>query len=140
MTIENLIAELTLALDRNTAALLAVSTLKPSKATKAKADEPALPAAMPATAIAAQAPASVALPAQPPAAAALPSGPDPKTVADAVIQLANEHSREAAVSILAKRKVTRVSDLKPEDYEAVWLEANLAIVTAVANKSNESLV
>jgi hypothetical protein len=140
MTIESLITALHDALDRNTAALLAVSTLKPSKATKAKADEPALPAATPATATPASAPAAVALPAQPPAAAAPPSGPDQKTVADAVIKLANEHSRDAAVSILAKRKVTRVSDLKPEDYSAVLGETIDATNVAIAAKANASLV
>jgi hypothetical protein len=131
MTIESLITALHDALDRNTAALLAVSTLKPSKATKAKADEPALPAATPATATPASAPAAVALPAQP---------PDQKTVADAVIKLANEHSRDAAVSILAKRKVTRVSDLKPEDYSAVLGETIDATNVAIAAKANASLV
>jgi hypothetical protein len=140
MTIESLITALVDALDRNTAAHLADT--KPAKEKKGKT-ETAQPAAAVTATTSAPVAAVIAQPAAQPAAT--PSGPDSKTVADAVIKLANEHSREAAVSILAKVRpggspVTRVSDLKPEHYADVMAEVAAATAKAIADKANASLV
>lgn len=63
---------------------------------------------------------------------------------EAVIKLANEYSREQAVGILAKYKVTRCSDLKLDQLELVLTEATAAITVAQAAKqaatANASLV
>lgn len=63
---------------------------------------------------------------------------------EAVIKLANEYSRDAAVGILGKYKVNRCSDLKPEEWSTVLTEATNAIQAAEAAKtaatSNASLV
>lgn len=66
-------------------------------------------------------------------------GPSAKQVADAVLDLANNKSRDVAVAILTKFKAGRVSELKPENYAAVMAlvaEAN----AAPAVVSNDSLV
>lgn len=63
---------------------------------------------------------------------------------EAVIKLANEYSRDAAVGILAKRKVTRCSDLPLTELQAVFNEATAEITKADALKAqataNASLV
>ena len=58
-----------------------------------------------------------------PAAAAAPKKEEPKaptydTVKSAILQLAQEKGREAAVTVLAKFGATSGKDLKPEQYEA----------------------
>jgi hypothetical protein len=63
---------------------------------------------------------------------------------EAVLKLANEYSRDNAVGILAARKVTRCSDLKPEELPAVLAEAQAKIAELEAAKqaaaANASLV
>lgn len=63
---------------------------------------------------------------------------------EAVIKLANEYSRDTAVGILAKRKVTRCSDLPLTELQAVFNEATAEITKADALKAqataNASLV
>jgi hypothetical protein len=139
MSIDQLIIDLTLALDRNTVALenAAGCAAKPVKEKKTK--EPVQPAA--AATVATPAPVAAVV-AQP---VAQPDGLDTKTVADAVIKLANEHSRDAAVSILAKvrgadKGVTRVSDLNPAHYTDIMAEVDAAMKVAIAAQSNASLV
>jgi len=65
-----------------------------------------------------------------------------KSATEAIIKLANEYSREAAVGILGKQRtasngaqvpgVTRCSDLLPEFWQLALNEANAAIATAKA--------
>jgi len=45
--------------------------------------------------------------------------PTLQQVADAIIDLANNHSRDAAVGILAKFNVKKVPELKPEQFASV---------------------
>lgn len=79
---------------------------------------PATPAAMPAV-VAAAAPASAA-------SAAIGTGPSLQKVADAIIDLANTVSREAAVSILTKYGAQKVPQLKAPDFLAVLADVAAA--------------
>lgn len=155
MSIEESIASLVAALDRNTAALGGAVAEDPVKRRGRK----------PATPEQSQPPASLA-----PVAASAPAATQPAQSAvvtptpvvvntqllqqatNAVITLANEHSRDAAVGILGKKRgaageragVTRCSDLNPADYQDVLDEAAAAIAAAEAAKkqaaSTNSLV
>lgn len=66
-------------------------------------------------------------------------GPSAKQVADAVLDLANNKSRDVAVAILTKFKAGRVSELKPENYAEV-LQLVAAASAAPAVLANDSLV
>lgn len=92
---------------------------------------PAAPAAaaIPTTAATAAAPVAPAAPAAPaaaaPAAASAPTGsaePTLQKVADAIIDLANNVSREAAVSVLTKYGAQKVPQIKKEDFPAVLVD------------------
>jgi hypothetical protein len=71
-----------------------------------------------------------------------------KQVADAVVGLANNFSRDAAVGVLSKYGVSRASELKPEHLAAVFADVQAktaelqAAAKALAAKppSNDSLV
>lgn len=136
------------ALTANTAAVIAL-TAAMGKAPKGKGKdttESTQPAASTATP-AATAPAAGQQAQSPAASATVATAGDPALLAkttEAVIKLANEYSREKAVGILAKRKVTRCSDLKPEELQPVLTEANTEIAAAEAAKvaatANASLV
>jgi hypothetical protein len=144
MSIEDLLGGLIAALDRNTAALGAQGAKSGKKSAKAETEATAQPGAVPASPASAPA-ATPAAPAEQPAPVTTLSGPTQKEVADIVIKLANEHSRDAAVSILAKQRganagVTRVSDLQAVHYQDVFNEANAAIAAAISAKANASLV
>lgn len=129
--------KLAASLDNHAAAidrLIASNGDAPTKTRKTRttADAPAEQAAAPTTAatVAAQtaqsAPATPAAAAQPAASApasaasaATSGGPTLQKVADAVIDLANTVSREAAVQILTKYGAQKVPQLKPADFVAV---------------------
>ncbi len=95
------------------------------------------------------APAPTAAPAPAPAAAPVPVAQVPaaaapihtiKQTTEKVIELANDYSREAAVTILTKRGVNKCSELKPETWDEVFDEAEEAIEAARAKAANASLV
>jgi hypothetical protein len=139
MSLEESIQALTAAVIANTAALG-----KAPKATKAKGEPESTQSAASTPTPAATAPAA-GQQAQSPAASTVPANPQLLAQAtEAVIKLANEHSRDDAVGILAARKVTRCSDLKPDQLQAVLDEALVKIAAAVAAKqaatANASLV
>ncbi len=141
MSLEEKIEALTAAVVANTAALG-----KAPKATKAKGEtESTQPASSPPAGSAAQAPAA-GQPATSPAVSSPPAS-DPQLLSkttEAVLKLANEYSREKAVGILAARKVTRCSDLKPGELQTVLNEAMAEITALEAAKqaaaANASLV
>ncbi len=62
-----------------------------------------------------------------------------KQVADAILQLAADKGREAAVAVLAKFKAQRVSDLKPAQYQEA-LKAATDAMAGVAEPASDSLV
>lgn len=62
-----------------------------------------------------------------------------KQVADAILQLAADKGREAAVAVLAKFKAQRVSDLKPALYQEA-LKAATDAMAGVAEPASDSLV
>lgn len=139
MSLEESIQALTAAVIANTAALG-----KAPKATKAtKETESTQPAASTQTP-AATAPAA-GQQAQSPAASSAPANPQLLSqTTEAVLKLANEYSRDKAVGILSARKVTRCSDLKPDQLQAVLSEALAEIAALEAAKqaaaANASLV
>lgn len=118
------------ALDRHTKALEtcaaalsngegATKTPRKARAAEATPQEPAAaPAATPTPATPAAAPAAAA-PASAASAAVSATGPTLQKVADAIIDLANTVSREAAVGILSKYGAAKVPQLKPADFIAV---------------------
>lgn len=71
-------------------------------------------------------PAAVAAPAASAPASAANGGPTLQRVADAIIDLANTVSREAAVSVLSKYEAGKVPQLRPADFQAVL--ADVAIL------------
>lgn len=81
---------------------------------------------------------STAAPAQSASPAA--SGDLMTKAAEAVIDLASNYSRDAAVGILAKYKAIKVSQVAVADLPKVLAEALAAIVVAKAAKTTESLV
>jgi hypothetical protein len=100
----------------------------PSAAVSAASSSPAAGTAPPATA-------------QTSSPAPTASTPDVMTsAAEAVIDLANNYSRETAVGILAKYGAQKVSQVKMVDLPKVLGEAQEAIKAAKASKANESLV
>jgi hypothetical protein len=108
-----------------------VSGKKAPKADSAPAA--AVPAAQPSAA----APAATA----PTPAAVSPGAPDLMTqTANAVIDLANNYSRDAAVEEMAKFGAQKVSQVKPGDLAALLNNATVRIAAEKAKKSNESLV
>jgi hypothetical protein len=116
---------------------LVVAPAPKTSGRKKAATEPAQPAAAP--------PAPAAAPAAGPQAPspAAPSTPSPTLLLDmtnAVIRLANEYDHDTAVAILAKRKVSRCSDVPPTEWQAVLDEAEEAIAKAQAAQSTASLV
>lgn len=134
------------ALDRHAKALetcaVALSSNPPTKTTrtsKAAAETPAETAAAAAAAATqaavvaptapavATAPAAVTAPASA-ASAAAGTGPSLQKIADAIIDLANTVSREAAVEILHQFGAEKVPQLKPQDFPAILI--------AVAAKKN----
>jgi hypothetical protein len=141
MSLESKIDELIAALDRNTA----VQSEAPKKVSSKKGtSEPAPTAASPGAQPATPAPVA-ATPASQPAAPVVPSEPvpDPKVLVKAtekVIELANNYSRDQAIAILAKRKVTKCSQLDPSQWQAVFDEAEEAVEKAKAASANASLV
>lgn len=153
MSIETQIAELIIALERNTAALGAAPKTRAKKDTT-ESTQPAATSATPAT----TAPVT-GQPSQSPAASATPVVPAAKpepaqllvSATEAVIKLANEYSRDAAVGILSKKRgpvgeragVTRCSDLNQADWSDVLNEATAAIIKEESAKkaaANASLV
>lgn len=62
--------------------------------------------------------------------------PTLQQVADAIIDLANNHSRDKAVAILTKYGVKKVPELKPENFVAVLAD----VATAKAPSAADSLV
>jgi hypothetical protein len=150
--IESKIDELIAALDRTTAALAAVPKARATKATAApEQTQPAASLAAPAApAPAAPAPAAIVPPAQSPAVSSPPDAKLLVKATDMVILLANEHSRETALGIIGKVRVsangdkvagvTRCSDLRPEFWQTVLDEAEEAIAQAQAKAASASLV
>jgi hypothetical protein len=150
--IESKIDELIAALDRTTAALAAVPKARATKATAApEQTQPAASLAAPAApAPAAPAPAAIVPPAQSPAVSSPPDAKLLVKATDMVILLANEHSRETALGIIGKVRVsangdkvagvTRCSDLRPEFWQTVLDEAEEAIAQAQAKAATASLV
>jgi len=142
MSLEEKIEALTAAVIANTAA-----QGKAPKATKAKGEtESTQPAANAAVSAPASAPANAPTSAAP-AASSPPPANDAQLLSkttEAVLKLANEYSREKAVGILAARKVTRCSDLKPGELQTVLNEALAEIAYLDAAKqaaaANASLV
>jgi hypothetical protein len=121
MSIESLIAENTEALKANTAAFqLALKHLAGPQQTEAPA------------------PAKAEKPkkAEKPAA---PTGATAKAVADAIMGIATNVSRDAAVAIIRKFGVEHISEIKPADYAAV-LEAVKAAQTIPVPAAMDSLV
>lgn len=59
--------------------------------------------------------------------------PTLQQVADKIIDLANNHSRDKAVAILAKYGVKKVPELKPADFAAVLLDVEAAKVPAASD-------
>ena len=142
MSLESKIDELIAALERNTAAQGAPA--KKGKATAAT-ESASTPATSAAPAASAPAAGPSALPASTPTTPAAPAAdaPDPKVLVKAtekVIELANNYSRDAAVAILAKRKVTKCSQLDPSQWQPVFDEADEAVEKAKAASANASLV
>lgn len=140
MSLEESIQALTAAVIANTAALG-----KAPKASK-KGETESPPSSQP-SAPAASAPAATGAAPTTGATQQQPAAANPQLLAqttEAVIKLANEYSREQAVGILAKYKVTRCSDLKPDQLQIVLNEATAAIAVAEAAKqaatANASLV
>lgn len=116
------------ALDRHTKALetcaAALSngegaTKAPRKARTAEAAPQEAPAATTAPAATSAPVAPAAAPASAASAAVSGTGPTLQKVADAIIDLANTVSREAAVGILSKYGAAKVPQLKPADFIAV---------------------
>jgi len=155
--IESKIDELIAALDRTTAALAAVPKARATKATAApEQTQPAASLAAPAApapaapAPAAPAPAAIVPPAQSPAVSSPPDAKLLVKATDMVILLANEHSRETALGIIGKVRVSangdkvagvsRCSDLRPEFWQTVLDEAEEAIAQAQAKAATASLV
>jgi hypothetical protein len=155
--IESKIDELIAALDRTTAALAAVPKARATKATAApEQTQPVASLAAPAApapaapAPAAPAPAAIVPPAQSPAVSSPPDAKLLVKATDMVILLANEHSRETALGIIGKVRVsangdkvagvTRCSDLRPEFWQTVLDEAEEAIAQAQAKAATASLV
>lgn len=117
MSIEKALADLTAAVDRNTAALSAGgATPKTSKKQTAETPLAAPPAA------AAAAPAATSTPPVAPVAAAAAATVPFKNVADALVLLAETKNadgttnRDAAVALLADFGAKNVPGLKPEQY------------------------
>lgn len=115
MSIEKLLADLTAALDRNTAAVsgAAVTPIKPTRASKAveaaqAAQAPAAPAA----------PTPAPSPAPAPAPAAV-SGVTLQTLGDLVTKLAKT-DRAGVVATLGKFGVAKASLLKPEQFDDAY--------------------
>jgi hypothetical protein len=146
--IESKIDELIAALDRNTAALAVVP--KQARATKATAAPEQTQPAATLAAPAASAPAAIVPPAPSPAVSSPPDAKLLVKATDMVILLANEHSRETALGIIGKVRVsangdkvagvTRCSDLRPEFWQVVLDEAEEAIAQAQAKAATASLV
>lgn len=103
----------------------------------APAAEPAAPV-IPTTAVTAAAPAAPTAPAATAAVAATAAsapasaasaagsaGPTLQKVADAIIDLANNVSREAAVSVLTKYEAQKVPQIKPADFAAVLVDVGI---------------
>lgn len=114
MSLEAAIAQLTAAVEANTAALGGTAT-KPAAAKKGAAA------------------AAAAQPAATPAAAAAPAnGPDVKACAQALMALAQSKGRDAAVAVLAPFGVPKVTDLKPEQFAAFSMAVAAAQAAPVA--------
>ena len=116
-------------LERIAVALESASDPEPNKVTRprgrpAKGETPANPEQQAAAQSASAGVAAAATVATPSATA---STTDPvvekvitlQQVADAIIDLANNHSRDAAVAILAANNVKKVPELKPEQFKGV---------------------
>lgn len=139
MSLEESIQALTAAVIANTAALgktpKATKATKETESTQPAASTPTPAATAPAAGQQAQSPATSSAPAN----QRLLS-----QTTEAVLKLANEYSRETAVGILSARKVTRCSDLKPDQLQPVLNEALAEIAKAEAAKqsaaANASLV
>lgn len=65
--------------------------------------------------------------------AAIVTAPTLQQVADAIIDLANNHSRDAAVAILTKYGVKKVPELKPENFTAVLADVAKAKAPAASS-------
>lgn len=124
-----------------------VKAPEPAKPKKVKAADPtpaAQVAAQPAAATAAPINTTVTVtpaPAAPAAPAAGTASGDLMTqTANAVIDLANNYSRDAALAVLAKYGAQKVSQIKPENLQAVLNDVYAAIAAEKAKKANESLV
>jgi hypothetical protein len=90
---------------------------------------------------AASAPAGEPVTAKPPKATKPPkdtgeTAPSAKTVADAIMKLANTVSRASAVAVLAQFKAAKVPELDPKNYAAVLRVANAALAEAEAAKGS----
>lgn len=143
MPLESKIDELIAALGAAATAFSSGASKKAGKAEKT-ATESTPPASSPAS-TPASAPATGTPASQPVVSTTPPAtdAPDPKVLIKAtekVIELANEYSRDAAVAILAKRKVTKCSQLDPSQWQAVYDEAEEAIDKAKAAAASASLV
>jgi hypothetical protein len=119
-----------------------VKAEKPAKAAKAVAADPTPAAAV--TSAPASAPvATVSAAAQPAATAAGSTGGSPDLMtqtANAVIDLANNYSRDAAVEEMAKFGAQKVSQVKAADLSALLNNVGVRIAAEKAKKANESLV
>lgn len=144
--IEQLLQNLTDALNRNTAALTGEPVVPGANAAPAPAAKPrgrppknvdgsaaeaatahAAPAATPAPAAAPAAPVTAAA-----AAATAVAGPSFKEAADALIDLANIKGRDAAVALLAAFGATKAPELKPADYAAFIERAKYSVAPQAA--------
>lgn len=138
MSLESKIDDLVAALDRNTAAQGAAPKKGKAAATPTESASPAQPATPAASAPAASVAEKPVTPTTPAA-----EEPDQKALLKAtekVIELANDYSRDAAIAILGKRKVTKCSQLNPDQWQAVFDEADEAVEKAKAASANASLV
>jgi len=78
-----------------------------------------------------------------PAAAPAPTQASESLVnatANAIIELANNYSRDAAVACMAKYGAQKVSQVKPEHMAALFKDVQAAIAAEQAKKANDSLV
>ena len=143
--IEQLLQNLTDALNRNTAALTGEPVVPGANAAPAPAAKPrgrppknvdgsaaeaatahAAPAATPAPAAAPAAPVTAA------AAATAVAGPSFKEAADALIDLANIKGRDAAVALLAAFGATKAPELQAKDYAAFIERAKYSVAPQAA--------
>lgn len=110
---------------RTTAETAAAPAAEPAAVTPTNAATVAAPVA-PTTPVAPAAAAAPAASAPASAASAAGSaGPTLQKVADAIIDLANNVSREAAVSVLTKYEAQKVPQIKPADFAAVLVDVGI---------------